>query len=516
MPEFLLGVDGGGSQTRAVIADRQGTILGRGSAGSSNAQAVGFAAATQALEAAISAAIAQVPDAALPVAAACFGLAGAGRFAERAMFHDWVTERRIAHAVRIVTDAELLLAAGTPNDWGIALIAGTGSICYGRAPDGRTARAGGWGWLLGDEGSGYDLGVRTLRLATQTADGRADAASILELVLNAWGLTTPEELIPYAYHAERPRTAVAALATPLLTLAESGDPHAMALVETSGIALAQHIEAVAATLALDHPPLAYGGGLLVASHQLREAITAHLHTPIGPITIVDDPVQGALVIARQLLPEPVAPSPSDDYGRINLRSTQAMQRGQSMDDQRDMELANADALEPASESESSESTQDPREAGLREMLSQLMEHAPAYAQLASSLAADTRIASSQRTPLSGLFLAGTRTPAARLLPGVFPLLVTAERLIRGFNTINTVLQQAQPEVADEHLAAVGLTREQVAADMQLATELTRRVTEIGATHASTAASHGARVAGRLVGKGLRAWRSYQSRPKNDA
>src|SRR4029453_12414402 len=83
------------------------------------------------------------------------------------------------------------LAAGAPEGWGVALIAGTGSFCWGRDAAGRSARVGGWGFLLGDEGSGYDLAVQALRLATQTADGRAEAHAILRAILDHWGPRLP-------------------------------------------------------------------------------------------------------------------------------------------------------------------------------------------------------------------------------------------------------------------------------------------------------------------------------------
>src|SRR5262249_58991441 len=91
----------------------------------------------------------------VPVARACRGLAGAGRAEDRAVVLDWASRTNLAGSVEVVADAELLLAAGTPEGWGLALVAGTGSIAYGRTADGRVERAGGWGWLLGDEGSGH-------------------------------------------------------------------------------------------------------------------------------------------------------------------------------------------------------------------------------------------------------------------------------------------------------------------------------------------------------------------------
>ncbi len=129
--QLLLGIDGGGSRTRVAIADASGAVLGKGQAGSSNHQSVGFAAATQALHEAIRAARMDAGiDAHTPFDAACFGLAGAGRPDDQMRFTAWAAEYGIATNVRCVSDAEIILAAGTPEQWGVALISGTGSLCW--------------------------------------------------------------------------------------------------------------------------------------------------------------------------------------------------------------------------------------------------------------------------------------------------------------------------------------------------------------------------------------------------
>lgn len=302
MEDLILGLDGGGSKTRALLADRTGRVLGVGSAPSSNYQTVGFAAATAAIVAALQQAARQAGYADVPrVAAACLGLAGVDRPADAARFDAWLRDQGLAARWAIVNDAELVLAGGTPAGWGVALICGTGSIAYGRAPDGRVARAGGWGYLLGDEGSGYDLALRALRLATQTADGRADAQALLQAILATWQLGDASELIGYVYRPEMTRAAIAALARVVLELAEAGDAHASALVRSAAEELARLVAAVTRRLDLHAPPLALGGGLLTASPRLRAALQAAMPLPTGTHQIVSDPAQGALRIAQGLL-----------------------------------------------------------------------------------------------------------------------------------------------------------------------------------------------------------------------
>ena len=302
MAELILGIDGGGSKTRAMVAGRAGMILGVGTAGTSNYQSAGFAAATAALREAIAAALSQAHlDPQTPIVAACFGLAGVGRPADRILFQNWLDDDPIAQHQIVVNDAELVLAAGTAEGWGVALICGTGSICFGKAPHGKTARAGGWGYLLGDEGSGYAIALHALRLATQTADGRAAADGLLSAVLRHWNLDEPSQLISHIYRPEVSRTEIATLARRVIDLAGAGDQDARGIVDAAAKELARLVSAVGHRLSLVEPPVALGGGLLGANSCLRIRLLQQAGVPLGPVEYVGDPAVGALVLARRLL-----------------------------------------------------------------------------------------------------------------------------------------------------------------------------------------------------------------------
>jgi N-acetylglucosamine kinase-like BadF-type ATPase len=298
---ILLGIDGGGSKTRALVADRELRLLGVGAAGSSNMQVVGLAAATAAIAAAAAEALAAAGRAGAHPAAACLALAGAGRPAERAQLLAWAEAHWRGRPVAVVTDVEPVLAAGTPAGWGVALIAGTGSVCLGRAPDGRLVKVGGWGYLLGDEGSGYDLALRALRLATRTADGRADAHALLAATLAHLGLDAPDALVRRIYGGNTAPAAIAALARPAVALAEAGDPHAQALLAEGARQLALMAATAARRLGLEAAPLALAGGLLGASPALRELVAGQLGAAWTPVTYVEEPASGTLLLARRLL-----------------------------------------------------------------------------------------------------------------------------------------------------------------------------------------------------------------------
>ncbi|MEM8532936.1 MAG: BadF/BadG/BcrA/BcrD ATPase family protein [Chloroflexota bacterium] len=302
MAQLVLGIDGGGSKTSAVLADAAGTVLGVGIAGASNYQAIGFDNATQSISAAIADAR---QKAALPletvVDAACFGLSGIDRPHEQAQFTEWVKSQNIAKQHMVVNDAEILLAAGTPDGWGIALICGTGSICYGHSPGGQIARSGGWGYLLGDEGSGYDIAVHALRWVTQTADGRANANTLLRATLNHFKLDNAEQLIGYVYRPEATQAEIATLARVVVQLAENKDPYAYTILDQAGRELSRVISAVVRKLELHEPHVALGGGVLHDDSVLWYRTNKHVHFALGPATRVDEPVYGAVILARRLV-----------------------------------------------------------------------------------------------------------------------------------------------------------------------------------------------------------------------
>lgn len=307
--DLLVAVDGGGTRTRAAVADLEGRVLARGFGPSSNLQDVGLETVGKALTTAVEGALLQVPGAAWKgegsvwqsgrIAAACLGLAGVDTREDEARLSQWLRDQGLAARFSILNDSELVLACGTPEGVGVALISGTGSICLGRAPDGRTARVGGWGPLMGDEGSGYQLALRALRLATQTADGRADAPTLLRAALTHWSVPDAFALMHQIYAPATSPADIAGFATSVLDLGARGDAAATPLVAEVANDLVVHVRVVVQKLKLTRPPLALGGGLL-RSH-LRTLVTAALGAEVGPVNHVTDPVVGAIALAQRLL-----------------------------------------------------------------------------------------------------------------------------------------------------------------------------------------------------------------------
>jgi len=307
--EVLLAVDGGGTKTQALVTDLAGNILARGLGPGSNHHRVGFEQFCKAVTVAIEGALQHVlgpqsrPDQpgwkTAKIAAACFGLAGVDSPQDEAEISKWIRDQGIASRFRVLNDSELILAAGTPDGWGVALIAGTGSVGLGRTNDGRMLRVGGWGHLLGDEGSGYDLGIRVLRLATQTADGRASATPLLNAVLRHWSLPDAAALIRHVYAPSMTQSEIAGLAAVVLNLASKNDEAALAILNAAARELALMVDTIVRRLGLTKPPLALAGGALRAS--LRNAVQSAIQSELGAIHYVADPSLGAVVLARRLL-----------------------------------------------------------------------------------------------------------------------------------------------------------------------------------------------------------------------
>lgn len=322
---LVLGIDGGGSKTIAWLGNcNQGQIerIGEGQSGPSNPRAVGFDLAFQNIELALQAAFesAQLPR--QPVASACLCLAGTGRAAEQQAVLEWANRAGLAEKTRMISEAEAVLAAvdmecppsnpAPPSSMSVtteeardshgiiphvqvALICGTGSLAWGISPHGQSVRSGGWGYLLGDEGSGYWIGQHLLQLACKVADKRSQEHSILLLVLQELGLETAEQLVPWCYESTDTRQRIARLAP--LAFQNRLLPEIDAVVQRGAQELALMVSSVVTRLNSDGYSLVFAGSLLVHHSQYQERIleqlAMHSHAPTE-IHLVRQPVAGAL------------------------------------------------------------------------------------------------------------------------------------------------------------------------------------------------------------------------------
>jgi N-acetylglucosamine kinase-like BadF-type ATPase len=285
---LVLGVDAGGTASRALLATPDGTPVGRGAAGPGNPCALGPAAAT-----AIGAAVRQALTDQHPasVARAVIGVAGISGLADpatAAAFRDEWTAIGLTCEVTVVGDAVTAYAAGTTAPRGCVLIAGTGAVAALIDRDAVVRTADGWGWLLGDEGSGAWLGLQAVR-----ATVRSWPSALGWAIAAVAGVASADALAGWA--ARQPPAAFAALAPLVCT---SDDPLATRIVAEA----ARRLVATLDTLAEPAAPVVLAGGLLTADTPVRRQVRAALHG--RPVSVSGDPAQGAVRLAARLAPLP--------------------------------------------------------------------------------------------------------------------------------------------------------------------------------------------------------------------
>ncbi len=277
-------------------------VIGRGYAGSSNCRGVGYEQAQANLDGAIAMARTDAQLASGSFSSACLSLAGADRPIEQQQFRAWADARNLADRLIITNDALPVLYAASPAGVGIALISGTGSVAIGRNAEAETARCGGWGSLLGDEGSGYQIAVSGLRAAARAADGRGPETVLLERILSHFQLSDASELIPVIYAPETDRSRIAKLAPIIFAAAESGDATAASIIAGAAADLKELVITLATNLRLAVSPLALAvsGGVLLSQPKLVDQVRRQLEdSQLSDVTVtrVENPVAGAVKIA---------------------------------------------------------------------------------------------------------------------------------------------------------------------------------------------------------------------------
>lgn len=297
----VLGIDAGGTKTVCLLADEQGNIVAEARAGGANLQAAGELEVEKVLHRVMEEALGSrliVP------AAICLGIAGVDRPDDFAVVS--AIMRRIGYKARIVVvnDALVALEAGAPGQPGIVVISGTGSISYGRNAKGEAARAGGWGYVLGDEGSGYWIGRAALRAVLRQTDRRGPPTMLTDLVLGHFGVGAPQELIHQIYNRDLKPTAIGALATCVQSAFSQGDPVAVDILrgavselESFAVSVAQRLELVGQAFVF-----ILAGGIFRAVPWLQQELERRLPvaSPGSRVRMLDrEPANGAVALALQ-------------------------------------------------------------------------------------------------------------------------------------------------------------------------------------------------------------------------
>jgi N-acetylglucosamine kinase-like BadF-type ATPase len=306
---LYLGIDGGQSSTTALIANETGQVLGRGVGGPCNhvAAAEGRAKFLSALATCLAEASreANLELASLHFEAACLGLSGGPE--DKAAYARELIRSRL---YEITDDAEIALAGATAGEPGIIVIGGTGSIARGRNAQQKTARAGGWGYIFGDEGGAFDLARQALRAALQQEEGWGPATLLYPLLLEKTGAETANKLL-HSFYGSFDRTRIATLAPLVTQAAEQQDQPALAILENAAAKLAGFANGVHGQLFQpgESVPVGHIGGVfestLLRKFFVRD-IQKAIACPAGPPRLT--PAEGALLLAFRLDGNPNTPS----------------------------------------------------------------------------------------------------------------------------------------------------------------------------------------------------------------
>lgn len=298
MTSFVVGVDGGGSSTRVFVADENGRELARLTGEGSSLRPGEEHRSGEVIAILVRDAmeLAGAPDE--RPRALCVGVAGAGREVARQALWQSLVGHQLADEVDVRTDAAVALDDAFGEGPGILLIAGTGSVAFGRGPGGAFERCGGWGPAFGDEGSGAWIGRKALSVITCAADGREPPNALTGAILTVAEVAGLEELIPWAA-AATPRD-LASLVPAVAHAADQGDSRANSILSLASEELILHVRSLARQLFADERaaiPVALHGGLLGrrgplrrrVEHRLKSAVpgaqlrTAEIHAARGAV-----------------------------------------------------------------------------------------------------------------------------------------------------------------------------------------------------------------------------------------
>ena len=301
----VVGVDGGGSSTRVYVADEQAHVLFKATGGGSAVTPGAEADSADVIGAIVRNAVIDAEMGHLMPRALVVGVAGVGREAQKMALQHELERLEVAETVVVISDAEAAMEDAFVEGPGILLIAGTGSIAWGRSPAGVMQRCGGWGPVIGDEGSGAWLGHKALQVIAAAHDGREPETALTGAILTALELDDVSAIITWAASATPANLAM--LAPAVLSAAEVGDLRANTVVTLAVEELALHVRALARLLFVDERaaiPVALHGGLLGKGRPMRKRLEHRLKTLVPGAVVrhqTVDAARGAVQMALRTI-----------------------------------------------------------------------------------------------------------------------------------------------------------------------------------------------------------------------
>lgn len=306
--DYVIGIDGGATKTLLKISDLQGNLLSVCEGSPSNINSMSKDDIICNLTNVIENGISKIGESKADCRAICLGTAGAGRDEEKNILKEIIKNIGFQGCDKIIVadDAITALYAGNGEGKGIVLISGTGSICYGRNDKGELCRCGGWGHIIGDEGSGYYIGLRALNLIMKSFDGRERETLLTPIILKHIELNKPEDIINYVYRSGKGKKEIASLAKCVDEAYLQGDSLAEEILEDASTQLYLCTETVVEKLGFSKKPvkIIINGSVITKNKYINEKYSHMIrkHYPLAEVrTMENDSAWGAVLIALEQL-----------------------------------------------------------------------------------------------------------------------------------------------------------------------------------------------------------------------
>lgn len=303
--DFIIGIDGGGTKSIGYITNENGKILGVVKSGSLNFHSQGQEGVKHNLQKLIKQLVDLAGCTIEDVEIISMGIAGIGREKDREIFLNIINSLNISAKLLLTTDIHIALVGAHGREKGIFTLSGTGSIAYGIDSCGKKHRLGGWGHIVGDEGSGYDIGRKGLELVAKTIDGRESSSLLVDMVFEQYGVKNTDEFISYVYNPLRTKADIAKISETVYYCASKGDIKSLEILERASQDLVNlTIELINKVSIEDELVVSVGGGIFDNMELVYEYFTNALNKYDSNINVkrpMYSPIIGALILAFNYL-----------------------------------------------------------------------------------------------------------------------------------------------------------------------------------------------------------------------
>ena len=303
---YLIGFDCGATKSECAIADIKGNILYKNTGGAANFLVTGPDGTSKIILSLLNDCLKKMKAEYSEIENIVIGAAGAGRKEdalklESSLLKLFSADDIIINSLTIVSDAEIALKGAFPNKAGCILIAGTGSIIYGKDEKGNIYRVGGFGRLLGDEGSGFSIGKKGLQAAAKYYDGRGNETLIVRLIREKYSINSADELITKVY---KENFDIASIAEIVITAAENEDQIAHKILLEESEQLVEHLNTIVKKMDSSDLSVSFAGSLIITKNIYSDMLRDKIKTSLPSVKIVSpkhSPIEGAILLAKEIL-----------------------------------------------------------------------------------------------------------------------------------------------------------------------------------------------------------------------